>query len=200
MHPHDVNDQDHIKQEMESYRFGLGAVLIFVFTIGRSVQIFSRIPGTSGAIFVLAWLGSFIAQAWYYQVNVDASGTPDLIAIEWMLLIQAVFFLVGLVILICRQVRGEEVDPFVIGTSIFSRLLPNIKPANQDAASDMIVAAGLSLFFFALDSPIQGGWYRAMLFWMLIGHLWLAACERIQSRRLRNAQRRAAYWSRRLPR
>jgi len=200
VHPNDVNQHDYAKEQVESARFGLGVFLMFIFTIGRSVQLFSRVPGTSGPGLVLASLFSILTQVWYYQMNVDASGSSDSIAIEWVFLVQIVWFLYCVCATIWNQLPGYGLDLTDIGVGIFRRWLPNSENSVVGFVSDMALAIGLACFFFAFDSPILGGWYRAMVVWLLIGHVWLKARNDIELQRIKNARSRAEYWSNRFNR
>lgn len=197
--PNKYPSPDFAKQEAANAKMGIGLFLLGIFMICRSVQVFSRVPGTCGPLFVLGNILCMIFQFWYCQAAVDAYG-QDAIGVEWMFGIQVFWAVYGIFRTAVHRFRGYEFEFAEIGIGFLYRWMPNSGAASIGLASDMLVASTLCVVFHLFDSPVLGGWYLTMICCLAIGHSWLHARDKVELQRIKAAQSRAKYISQRLRR
>ena len=196
--PNKFEQPDHAKQEIQSVRDGLGMFLIATHTLAQSVQLFSRVPGTSGPLFVVAQLFCIVGQFLFYEARVDAGGQADVIGIGIWFYIQLIWFVYGFIATFIWRARGLEVDIIELGIPVLCRRFPKANYATVAFCSDMLVAGLLTAVFYLTGSPILGDWYCVTAFVLLINHKWMYWREQTEKRRFMDAQKRARQWSRRL--
>ena len=196
--PGKYEQPDHIKEEVKSARTGFGLLLLGCFTLGQSVQAFSRVPGTSGPFFVIAQLFCIFVQVWYYQAFAESLGQHDLVGITVPLLIQLIWFVVTVVAAFRWRLRGVEFELTQPGIGILHRWMPNQNLPKTNFVSDLLVAVLLTTALFLLQSPILGRWYLMVAVSLTFTHLWMDWRERTELRRIQYAQRRAQQWSSKL--
>lgn len=198
--PGKFEQPDHVKEEAKSARTGFGVLLLFCFTIGQSIQAFSRVPGTAGPFFVIAHMFCIVAQGWYYKAVSTHLGQQDLIDVTVPLLINIIWF-IGIVVATFRaRFHGMEFMPTQQGVGILYKLMPDFRLYRINACSDMLIGAAVTTGFFLFQSPILGRWYLFTTFAALFTHCWMQWCMRAEERRVNDARRRAQQWSSRLNR
>ena len=184
------------KQQLRDMANGSNLALMLMQGVNRSVQIWSRVPGTTGTwFFGLLFFQGMLIQAWYYQVNVVASKAPDSIPISVSFGLSLIWFAYHGVKRNIYRANGMRFHSYDPGIGILYRAFPNWQPATIDIASDLSVAIALSLLMLVAGSPIQSGWYRGMCIWLVVIHLWNHARDFRRLRALEDAQLEAAYWS-----
>ena len=198
--PNQSEQDKFAKEEMQSARAGFGILLIILFTVLRTVHIFSRVPGTSGPILIVAHMLGMVAQFWYYEANVEVSGQHDLIVITWLIALQCFWFTYGLFRTFYYRLRGMEFEVNDLGVGILYRRMNGSSAAAIGFASDMLIACSLATMLFLASSPIGGSWYMAMVVCLFFTHVWMQGMERMQLQRFRNAQSRAEDFTRQLNR
>ncbi len=196
--PGKYEQPDYFKDEMKSARTGLGLLLLTIFTLGRSVQVFSRIPGTVGPAFLLAHLVSMFVQYWFYVGTVEHSGETDMIGIGWIIGAQFVWFAYG----VCQTFRfrrlGIDVEFKDLGIGILQTRYPQMTMAQSGVLSDLSIAGAIMLVLFAFGSPISGVWYLVMIFALLFAHAWMEFRHRDGMQRMKDAKTRAQEWVQKL--
>ena len=174
-------------------------MIILIFGVTRTVQLFSRVPGTTGSWFfgMAFWIG-FGIQLFYYQVNVQSSGQFD--AIPDRLFVYAI---IGWLILhaVCRshnRSKGMRCHSFSPGLGIFYRWLPNTPEHRIGLISDMATAALLGALGYFFGCPILGSWYLSMTIWLLMAQGCLHARDRYRTQRMDDARIETDAWTRQL--
>ena len=196
--PEKYEQPDLAKDEARSARTGLGLLLIAVFTIGQSIQVFSRVPGTSGPIFILAHLISVLLQVVYYTANVDAIGQSDSIGIVIPIAAQTIWLVYNIIALIQWRLRGIEAEINQLGVGTLYRWMNGRSAAEVGFASDMFFGTAITACCFLLSSPILGNWYLVATLGLLFAHLWMDFRQRREMQRFKNAKSRAEEWSYRI--
>lgn len=187
--PPDNKPEDYIKEEIKSARNGLGLVLILGFSLGRTSQIFSRKPGTSGVIFQFAWVfGAAVQAAWFFSVT-DQYGQTDAIPYGWILGIQGFFWLRD----ICKK-QPRRIGFKHLGTGVFEEKLTRLSPAAAGVVSDILVSLFIAMIFHLLQCPMQSGWYLTITAWISFCHACVVLQGWIYRIRLGDARRRAKHW------
>ena len=195
--PSNHEQPDFGKDEARSARAGFAILLTGLLTIGQSVQVFSRIPGTSGPLFILAHLFGMLAQVAFYEVCVEANGR-DLIGIAVPIGLQIVWLICGIVSAFRLRQRGFETELNQLGVGILYRQMANQSAAAIGFTSDMLVSVGFTTICFLCQSPILARWYLVVTLGLLFTHLWMDWRQRTEMNRLNNARSRARHWTNRL--
>ena len=193
--------QAYAKVQAESYQMGFAALKTLLLSICRTVQVFSRQPGTCGPLAYLVWPVGVFFQICYYTANVDATGSVDWFGLELLLGIQLFWLLCGVPFAIYyRFFRNAEFSFYDSGFGILQLPFQKKDLASINFMSDFAVAGLLSTFFYLVDSPIIGSWYRAMILWVIFAHAWSHASGNFQMMRFRQTQSYATYWANRFQR
>ncbi len=190
------------KQEsLVDFSTGMTLALTVVFSVSRSVQIWSRVPGSTGSWFY-GWM--FVVglgiNVWYYQANVQACQARDFIGLAYVAEASIAWFGVhGIVRLFNNRgtVPSHSYEP---GVGILFWLMPALSASTVAIVSDLCVALLLGCVLSLLGSPIQAGWYFAMCFWLSLGHLWIKSRDARNCRVWRDTQYEAEYMSQKINR
>lgn len=180
---------------------GLNLVLGTLFSISRTVQIWSRMPGTTGTWFFgfYYFVGSLM-QTWYCRVNEETLGRTDLVSQSSIMGLSLIWFSIHGVIRGGQFLRGTRFHSFDPGVGILSLLNPKWNANTVSLASDLLVATALSLFLWLLRSPILSGWYASLCVWLVLAHCWILARDTRRMQAWTNSEQEAAYWSEQLRR
>ena len=192
--PPDKQEQEYRAEERKSLRNGIGGFLMAGFAMGRTLQIFSRTPGSVGAILVVAWAGAAFMQGYYLHGHVQTYGRIDAIPFELLIAVQVVWWLVGLVLTFGHVLYRTQPRDSDLGRGILSFYLPQLSPADVGIVSDVAVGLSLAGVLRLCASPIQSNWYLAMVAWILICHVALFLHQWNLRRRIREAKQRAVGW------
>ncbi len=178
---------------------GINLGLTLIFSVCRTVQIWSRVPGTTGNWFY-GWMfaAGLALSAWYYEVNVEASQAMDFIAWKSMAVASVVWFGIHGVARALHQMRGLQFHSYEPGVGILARWISRLTPNHAGLISDLLVAVVLGISFKLLGSPIQSGWYFAMCVWLLIADRWIRFRDARQVQIYIDAQAQSEDWSRRV--
>lgn len=181
---------------LKDYQAGMNLALILMFSINRSVQIWSRVPGSTGSWFY-GWL-YFVGlglQAWYYEVNGQATGYYD--AIGWLTFawFSVMWFGIHGVVRSFHFARGLRFHSYEPGRGIFDWMFPNWKPGSASLASDLAVSMALSIVLAIVRSPILSGWYAAMCLWLILAQVWIKASHSRRHQEWIDAKSEAERWS-----
>jgi len=183
--------EEYLKDEVKSARNGIGGLLLIGHTLCRTVQVFSRVPGSCGGLMLFAWIPAVGAQAYYFQGNLELHGRQDAIDFEWLILAQTVWWSTGLLMTMVGRHRVAESNR---GRGVLGSFLPGWSPAAVGMISDAVVGGALTALLFGFDSPAAAGWYQMMLALLLFCHSFEYACRWLIQQRIRAAQRRAQSW------
>ena len=178
---------------------GFTVMVSTIFAVIRTVQIFSRIPGTTGGAFfgiylVIGW----VIQLFYVQMNIEASGRMDAMPellwfwgpFAWLVVHRCCYFR--------NRFRGRVVHSASEGIGILYRWLPAWSVGSVGLASDILVALVMGLIFHLTDNPILGSWYIAMIVWLIVAHAITLGWMHMQMERFDDAQIESEAWNTRL--
>lgn len=175
-------DKQQKQQNLIDISQGMTLVLIAIFSVNRSVQIWSRCLGSTGSWFY-GWMFfvGLLLQAWYCQLNAHATSRADVISFETIAYVSVFWFAIHGVVRSFHFARGIRFHTYEPGYGVLQGMLPTLSVGSTALASDLTVAVGLSLLCWLIGSPILSGWYASICFWLIVGHLWI---NMSQSRRL----------------
>lgn len=183
----------------EQLKGGVSLVIFMIFSVTRSVQLFSRLPGTTGPWFfgITFWIG-LAFQLYYYQANVEASGRFD--AIPDMLIIypQIAWLVVHWAMRQLTRLKGYRHHSYEPGLGVLHRILPNWQADWMGLASDIVVALSMGGICYLLDCPILGIWFLAMIPWLLLAFALIQGRDNIRMQRMDDARIEADDWSQRI--
>ncbi len=188
------------KQEsLVSLKDGMIVGLTIIFSLSRTVQIWSRLPGTTGDWFY-GWMFAvgIAISAWYYELNVQASQAIDFIEWRAMAILSGMWFGVHGVVRAIRQLQGVRFHSYEPGVGVLDRFLSRIAPQYAGVISDIATAFALGVVFRCMGCPIQSGWYFAMCFWIAIGNAWIVARDSRRKQMWVDSQVEATEWSHRI--
>lgn len=183
----------------EQLQGGVGLAIFAIFSVTRSVQLFSRLPGTTGPWFfgVFFWIGLFI-QLWYYQANVQASGRFDAIPDMLIIYLQFAWLVVHWGWRKWTWLKGYRLHSYEPGLGVLHRVLPTWPAEWMGLASDIFVAAALGGICYLANCPILGSWYLAMIPWLLIAQAVIQGRDYMRMQRMDDARIESDEWTRRL--
>lgn len=182
--------EDYLREEIKSAKNGLGGLLIGGFTAGRTIQVFSRVPGTSGGIVTMLWLIGFFLQSYYLFGHREKYGEVDAIPYELFLLTQGAWWCVHL---LCGFFGPRRSD-YELGRGILCRFLPMYSHEAGGVISDVFVGMGLIGVLHLLDCPTQASTYYMILGLTLFCHVCVAGQKKSYELRLNAARKRAKNW------
>ncbi len=189
------------QSSLSDFSFGVDVVLSAVFAVNRTVQIWSRAPGSTGTwFFAIYFVAGSLLQSWYYQVNVEASATSDLISQPVVIGLSLFWFSVHGLVHSWFVLRGQTFHSFDPGVGVLNRLFPKWSESSASLGSDLIVSMLLSTVLFLLRSPILSGWYASLCMWLFVSHYWLVARDSRRRQMWIDSQFEAEHWSEQLKR
>lgn len=190
--------EEYVKEEINSAKNGIGGLLIIGFSVARTIQIFSRVPGTAGVTHLATFfLGSGL-QAFYLVGHQQQYGRVDATDFQWLLVAQFACWFVGFAALMVRGRKSPRIRPNEAGRGLLSRYLPFLSHDVAGVVSDTLVGAALIGILYAIGSPIQANTYIVILGLTLFCHACVLGQRFSYRQRVRYAQRRAAKWPERV--
>lgn len=186
--------EEYHEEEMRSLRNGIGGFLIAGLTVCRTVQVFSRTPGSAGSIFVAAWAAGVLVQGFYFHGHMQLHGRVDLIPFELVIAVQSGWWLLGLLVTFARLYRGNQASDSELGRGALTPYFPQLSSYAVGIVSDVTVGLILAGFFRLFASPVQSNWYLVMVGWLLICHFALFLHQWYLGRRILAAKNRAVGW------
>ncbi|APZ93411.1 hypothetical protein [Fuerstiella marisgermanici] len=190
--PPNKQSEEFVKEEIKSFRNGIGGFLIAGLTVCRTLQVFSRIPGSSGLWLNLAWIAGAAIQGFYLSGHVQKYGRVDVISFEAFLTFQYLWWLVDVAIRIWFSRKRSRPARLYQGRAIFFRHW--MRDDIAGVASDVVVGVGMITFFRVLACSTLANWYSVILGWTVFCQGFLLARELWIRLRIRATRRRAAYW------
>ena len=180
---------------------GMSICLSTMSALNRTVQIWSRKPGTTGSWFFAVYFifGSLI-QSWYCQVNEDAGLYRDWVPRVAILGLSLVWFAVHGIAHAWFCILGFQFHSYDPGEGILDSLFAKWSSPSATLASDLIVSMVMSIALLLLQSPILSGWYAAMCIWLLFVHFWLVARDAHRKQIWVDSQVEADTWSKQIQR
>lgn len=185
-----------LQEELKSARNGIACLLLLAILLGRTVQIFTRKPGTSGAFLVLASLLSIFPFSFFYLGSYERSEIADAIDPTYYIYAFGFFAFMEIAFAVLNSFRDTQPGLRVLGTGILQSRFPGWHPDIAGLVGDVTVALMLAGIFHVNDSPIQANWFAAMAGWICVVHLalfWrrLTIAQKIAYARSRVANYRA---------
>ena len=176
------------KQQQQHLRNALSLAMGLIFSVNRTVEVFSRVAGSTGdwyfGIFLLIGVS---VQLYFCEVNAQVSGTPDLIPVHVMIMATIVWSVHS----ICRLIRradGRQQHSYDMGVGILEAWLIAWPPRLVDVLSNAVVAAVIGGCCHLLKSPILGRWYFSVGIWLVATDGFLAVRDRLRGQRMVDAR------------
>lgn len=188
--------QSEKQESLSNLSDGVSLGLTLVFSVNRTVQIWSRVLGSTGTWFYgwMIFVGLAI-QAWYYQVNLESQQAADLVSWEAMAWLSVMWYSIHGVVRSIQMARGVRFHSYDPGVGILHRLMSGWSPSAIALTSDLAIAVSFSCGLWLLACPILSGWYAGMLLWLVIGHSWQVARDARRRQIWHDAQVEADHWS-----
>lgn len=191
--PNKLSDE-YLQEEIKSARNGIGGFLIVGFMLGRNIQVFSRLPGTSGLYLVLAWPLAAGLCGFYLHGHAEQFGATDAIPFQWVIVIQSLIWALGLPVTLWRCTIGKRINEQEIGEGFLFRRSQRLTRWTAGVWSDIVAGAVLVGLLFAFDSPVQAKFYLVVLGWLACCHGCVLFRDLLWKARIRAAKRRANAW------
>lgn len=186
--------EEYLKEEVKSARNGIGGFLMLGFALGRTLQVFSRRPGSSGLWLLLAWLLGVSLQGFYLIGHAEKFGRVDATPFEWLLAAQALAWLFCFAIA-CAQAIGRRLPPMnEVGAGILEKYLPKTMRRHAGIISDALIGGVLIVGLRQLGSPVQAGTYQVIVGWVMACHAGVFYRNWVFQQRIRSAKYRALHW------
>ena len=184
------------QQNLADFNQGVSLALIAIFSVNRSVQLWSRSLGSTGGWF-FGWMYfvGLMLQAWYYQANSHFSGSEDFVTWEAFAAVNIIWFSIHGVVRAFHKTRRVPSHSYDPGVGILQSVFPSWSAGTVAVASDLTVAVFLSIVLRMIESPILSGWYAAMSFWLLVGHVWMRTSRAYRYQVYINTKAEAEQWS-----
>ncbi|MCD0458130.1 hypothetical protein [Roseiconus lacunae] len=186
--------EDYLKEEIKSARNGISGFLMLGFAVGRTVQIFSRRPGTSGLWMLVAWLPGVGLQGFYLAGHAQKYGRTDATPFEWLIAFQALIWMYCLVVAVLQATFRTSPPMKDIGTGVLGRYLPISLQNQSDPLSDAVVGIVLIMGLHLIGSPVQAGTYQVIVGWIMICHCCVFYRDWSFRQRMRQTKARAGRW------
>ena len=160
MHPPEQPDR---KEFMKEFGGHTQIALVVMFAVSTTAQVFSRRPGSLGRRFLgFYFVGALLLFAMYYHIKLGVVQYYDAIAIERTIGAVLAWFSVHGICRALRDARGEMTHSHDPGTPLFA--YPGLPYWISTLISDLTVALGLTVFYHAMNSPIQ----RDFFVWIVL--------------------------------
>ena len=194
MHAPDAPDNKDFTREFGNH---VSIVMLAMFSISTTAQVFSRKIGSTGGWFLgLYFVAAQFAFVLYGQIKTAVLGQPDAIPMEFTLGISLVWFALHGIVRAWHQSRGREAHSQDPGTGIFCRFYPALPPWLSTLISDGCVAVILALLFDVSDSPVQRDWFVWMVLpSLVITQAWVQSRQRFIKQRFIDASAEANHYS-----
>ncbi|RCS46477.1 hypothetical protein DTL42_16095 [Bremerella cremea] len=186
--------EEYHEEEIRSIRNGIGGFLIAGFAMGRTLQIFSRSPGSAGSILVAAWAFAVFVQGYYLHGHTQLHGRIDAIPFELLIAAQVVWWLVGLVLTFVHILYRTQARDSDLGRGVLSCYFPRLSTTAAGIVSDVGIGLALAALLRLFASPVQSNWYLIMVGWILICHFAFFLHQWYLRKRVHAAKLRSAGW------
>ena len=185
------------QQQQQHLRNTLGLTLGLMFSVNRTVQIFSRRIGSTGnwyyGVFLLVGVG---VQIYYCEVNAQLSETRDTISVLVMIMATIIWNAAHSMGRLIQRVNGQATHSYDSGIGILASWFPTWQPSIVSLVSDLAVATTVGACCYLLGSPILGGWYLSVAIWLIAAECFLSVRDRVRGQRMVDARAEAEYLSR----
>lgn len=181
-------------EAIQSIRNGIGGFLIAGLAIGRTLQVFSRVPGSVGRNLVLAWIVAAFVQGYYMYGHLQLHGRIDALPFELLIAVQTGWWFVGLVLTAGHRFHQTQPHNSDLGCGVLSLYFPQLSPITAGIVSDVAVGLALAGLLRLCASPILSNWYLVMVGWILICHFALILYQWYLGKRVQHAKRRSDGW------
>lgn len=193
MQPPQPNQQNFIRDFSNSWDIALLAM----FSVTTTVQLWSRLPGSTGRRFYGFYLlAGTVLQILYVQFNTQATGKPDWVSLYITIGISLCWFSIHCLRQNYQRFRGickHSHDP---GTGILTRIYPSLPANHCTFISDITAAIGIGLFLHAAASPHLANWFFYIVVpSLIVAQLWASARLRYQRQRFIDANEEADYYT-----
>lgn len=186
--------EDYHREEIKSAKTGVAILLIIGFGMARTIQVFSRWPGTSGVVMMLLWPAGLVVEGTYLLQHLEEYGRIDATDCRDLIAAQFAVYAVGLVVRLFRHRDAPTINQHDPGRGVLCWMLPFASHDVGGAISDLVVGATLIGIFHALGSPIQAGTYQVILGLTVFCHVCVLGQRLSHRLRADAARRRARNW------
>jgi hypothetical protein len=182
--------EEFYKEERWSARNGVGGFLMLGYALSRTLQVFSRWPGTESPFICALWAIGAMIQGGYLWAHREAYGQLDIVPFEFFLAVQFVAWIlsVGRIFITPRdQLRNRSI--WELGQAKgFKRVAD---PEVAGVYSDCAIGGVFIAMFYLLGSPTLAGWYQVILGWSVVCYLFMEGHKHHTRYRIQHAYRRA---------
>ncbi|MCA9217974.1 MAG: hypothetical protein KDB27_33115 [Planctomycetales bacterium] len=168
---------------------GITLALMIVFSLTRTVQLFSRLPGTVGPWFLsVFYIVGLSIQLYYCEMKAATTGVLDLVPTTLFLSVCILWHFVHGVFRRLAVAKGAVFHSYEPGLGVLCYLYHGWKLWQIGLISDLAVASTLSFVFYVLRCPHLSSWYLSMIPWLLVGQAYLFVRERFERQTVNDAQ------------
>lgn len=186
--------EEFLKEEVKSARNGIAVFLVIAFIFCRIVQIFSRRPGTSGAVMMVGSAFSLVPFIIFYDERVQETGTPDKIGPGVFIIAFFTLLVIDYAYAFYDSRKSARIPSRALGQGRLHWIFPGVRPALVGFVSDMAFCAMLMASLEAFDCPIQYEYFRIITAWVILTHLAMAMQHWWFTGRIRQTHKRATYY------
>lgn len=186
--------EDYLREEIKSAKNGIGGLLMIGFSVARTIQVFSRVPGTAGVTMLMIWMLGIGLQAAYLIGHEEKFGQVDATECVWLIVAQLGWWTLGAIRELFRTKRQTQIAVNEPGRGVLCRLLPFVSHDMGGAISDVVIGALLVVGLHAVGSPIQAGTYQVILGLTVFCHLCVFGQRLSYRLRVNAARKRARNW------
>lgn len=182
-----ANAKNDPRQALRDSQVGFYLIYITLTAVGRSVQLWSRIPGTCGrSTLGFSFLASQALLLLFIEVHVSSLRTLDAVPVTTLIGVNLLWWALHNVLRLRGGIR-HSYDP---GQGFLTAGVARVLPANchhftVGAISDQVTAVGLAYALHLMNCPHLSRWYWLASMCLAVTYLWNSLTE---DRRLRNWQ------------
>lgn len=193
------------KQDNQKYLHdlnqGAGIAIIAISGVSRSVQLWSRIPGSCGTwYFGWVYLVGLFIQGLHYQLSVLATTRFDRVPLTSTACLAIFWLSVHSIAGSIYRNRGLRFHSYEPGAGILHCWFPAGRSSAIALGSDLVTAVGFSSVLWVLNSPIQSRWYAWMCVWLIVGHMWIQHRDHRRRMTWEDSQFESEHWSEQIQR
>lgn len=186
--------EEFLKEEVKSARNGIAVFLIIAFAFCRILQVFSRRPGTSGGLIILASAFSLVPFFIFYEQRVKETGQPDGIGPGAFGCAFVIVFAVDVFYALLRVRRKQHTPTRALGCGKLDWAFPYLPPALVGLISDITLCASMLWLCNLFRMPIHVEYFSIITAWIVITHAVMGIQYWWFAGRIRQTRKRATYY------
>jgi len=191
--PESPDNKDFIRE----FSGHVSVLLVALFTVSTTAQIYSRPPGVTGPrFFGLYFIAGLFVFCLYSQIKLTVTGQVDAIGMETTLGISLMWFAVHGICRALHQARGVQVHSHEPGYGLFTPLYRGLPVWLSTLISDVTVTIGIGLYCHINASPIHRDWFAWMVLpSVVISQAWVQSRQAFLRQRFVDASAEASHYA-----